>query len=424
MKARLAEARHAGLSAALGVCLDVHAAMVQLAARVSRPRPIAPDRPLDILVTGTFHSDNWLAAHLTPLVGSSLCGRVRMVATRTVPALPKVEQVQPPRWLRQLLGDVPARLTTFAWVALRTRPDVVGGFHLLFNGLASALLAPLVGARSLYICVGGGAELAGGGLQSENRLFGRLLRPEPELERRLSRAVQAFDDVVVMGTGAMRFLRERGVTARIHVVPGGVDGARFRPAQAPARYDLVLAGRLVPIKRVDVFLQAVSQVARMRPDVRAVIVGDGTLRGELEALAQALGLREHVVFAGRRDDVETYLQSSRVFVLTSDSEGLPLSIVEAMMCGLPVVAPDVGDVGDLVRDGENGFLVRERWPDAFAHRLLELLTDEPRRCRLSASARTAAQALETAHVSPRWDAILGAGPSRTARAPGEERVPW
>ena len=106
-----------------------------------------------------------------------------------------------------------------------------------------------------------------------------------------------------------------------------------------------------------------------------MIVGDGPLRQELETLAAALGLGDAVEFAGQRVDVSSILGRSRVFVLTSKTEGLSLALMEAMMAGLPAVVSDVGDLGDLVRHGENGYLVDVQTPDRFAERIAAILKD-------------------------------------------------
>ena len=126
-------------------------------------------------------------------------------------------------------------------------------------------------------------------------------------------------------------------------------------------YDLILVGRLAPIKRIDLYLRAIEQVSRRLPDVTAAIVGDGALRTELEQLVEELGIGERVHFAGQQSDVEDWLSRSRIFVLTSDSEGLALSLMEAMMCGLPAVVSDVGELGELVASGTNGCLVFKRY---------------------------------------------------------------
>ena len=382
---------------------------VALALPRRKVRSPSGDEPVRLLLTGTFHSEAWVAAHLAPLVASPLCGRVVVVANDPVPSLAKVEWSRPSPRLVRAMGRTAARLATFAWLAFRSRPHIVGGFHLLLNGLLAIALARVVRARSLFFCVGGTAEVDGGGLYGENRLFGLMPGPDALVERRLLQAVDAADFVVVMGTGAERSFRARGVRAAIHVIGGGLDPERFSPpsAGAKAEFDLILVGRLAPIKRVDLFLAAVALAAVRRPGMRAVVVGEGPLRAALEEQAARLDLRERVVFAGRQQDVAGWLRRSRVFVLTSDSEGLPLSAVEAMLCGLPVVAPAVGDLADLVEEGVTGHLIAKREADAFVGPLLTLLDDEERRRKAGAAAMARAGRYTIGNASRLWDELLG-----------------
>jgi len=119
-----------------------------------------------------------------------------------------------------------------------------------------------------------------------------------------------------------------------------------------------------------------------------------------------LGIGRNVSFVGYQDDIENWLRKSKVFVLTSDSEGLSLSMMEAMMCGLPVVASDVGDLGDLIENGVNGYLVQRRSPDLFADRIIELLTDARRLEAFSQAARRSALRYETRSAIRKWDSII------------------
>ena len=127
-------------------------------------------------------------------------------------------------------------------------------------------------------------------------------------------------------------------------------------------------------------------------DVRFNIVGDGAERQALEGQAKRLGLEDRVVFFGSRSDVPALLNDFDVFVLASRHEGLPLTILEAMSSGLPVVATDVGSVGETVENGVNGFLVPPDRPKAIAEALDRLLRDSALRLRMGEAGRRRAVA--------------------------------
>jgi glycosyltransferase involved in cell wall biosynthesis len=308
----------------------------------------------------------------------------------------------------RMVGRTPARLLVFLTMAVRKRPHIIGGFHIMFNGIAAIILARLVGSRSMYFCTGGPAEVRDGGIHSADSLFAPMETPDPVVQRRFLKILADVDVAITMGTGAVRYFRDQGIDADFHVIAGGIDGTRFRPAEEVPLYDLIMTGRLVPVKRIDVFLRAVRHVADRMPAVKAVVVGDGRLREALQALSVELGIGQNVRFAGHQEDVAAWLRRSKVFVLSSDSEGLSLSLMEAMMCGLPAVVSAVGDLADLVKDGVNGYLVPRRSPQVLADRLVELLSDTGKWEAFARAARHAALPYEAQATVRRWDHILAA----------------
>jgi L-malate glycosyltransferase len=399
--------------AALRVATAVYSAALTLAVRLPRRR--LPER-VDILVTGGFPSPNWILNHVRPLTRSRRCSQVIVVTTRRMPGVAGLRAIYPYEWAVRGIGETPARLITFAIASFRLRPHLVGGFHLLVNGLAAALLARLIGGRSLYFCGGGPTEVLGGGAYGENKLFSRLPSGDAVIERRLLAATRTFDVMVTMGNRAAAFFAERN-GVRPHVMPGGIDSSRFKAA-ANTSAELILVGRLVPVKQVDVFLHTLKQVRQKHAAVRARIVGDGPLRGDLERQARELGLQDAVAFAGQCDSVERELAAAQIFVLTSATEGVSLALLEAMMNGLPAVVPDVGDLRDLVHDGVNGFVVQAPTPERFADRIALMLDDPALRVRLGAAARATALTHDVDAVAARWDGILA---SLGMGAAGSER---
>ena len=359
-----------------------------------------------IVLTGTFYSDNWITSHLKPLAGSRKCDRLYMVATRRVPSIANVKAVYAPRWLVKVVGEVPARLMLFALVCFRVKPELIGGFHLLINGMAAGLLAAGMGVKSIYFCGGGIREVKGGGYTTESKLFSRLEKPSQSIEKNLLRFLDTIDIVIAMGSSAVRFFADKGVKSSFYIVPGGFDGKRYYPSKTSRKDDLILVGRLSEVKCVDLFLAAIKQLAERLPTISATIVGDGPLKSELEKMAVDLGIAGNVNFAGMQKSVEDFLRNGKVFVLTSSSEGLSLAMVEAMLCGLVPVVSDVGDLGDLVENGENGYLVKQREPEAFAAIIDSILKDNVLREQLSANARKSAEKLIDVNTSRQWDGIL------------------
>ena len=174
------------------------------------------------------------------------------------------------------------------------------------------------------------------------------------------------------------------------VIHNAVDVAtapRSRHDRATPR--LIAVGRLKAPKDFLTLIRALAALADQ--EYEALIVGDGPDRSEVEDEIQRLGLEGRVQLAGERSDVPELLAASDVFVLSSRSEGLPVSVLEAMAAELPVVASGVGGLAELVVDGETGILVRPSDPSALAAALSSLIADPAERRRLGAAGRARAE---------------------------------
>jgi glycosyltransferase involved in cell wall biosynthesis len=187
---------------------------------------------------------------------------------------------------------------------------------------------------------------------------------------------------------------------RFTVVSLGLELDRFlslepRPAQPNGELVALYAGRLVPIKRVDLLLRALARARRAGVPIRLVVLGDGELRPGLERLAGELGIAGAVDFLGYREDVVPHLADADIAVLSSRTEGTPVALIEAAAAGRPLLATCVGGVGDVVAPG-TGRLVASGAEEELAAGLVELAADRALRLEMGARAR--------AHVSARYQA--------------------
>lgn len=185
--------------------------------------------------------------------------------------------------------------------------------------------------------------------------------------------------------------------SRCTVIRAGIEIDRFRHAvddgRTRQRLELpdgapivVQVGNFKPQKAPLDFVSMAARVASDRPDVRFVMVGDGPLRAEAEALARALGVDTRLRFAGWWDDVPGLLAASTLAVLSSRHEGLPCAVVEALAAGVPVVATAVDGVPEVVHNGRNGLLVPPGNVPALAAAVGRLLADDELRLRFAAAA--------------------------------------
>jgi len=191
-----------------------------------------------------------------------------------------------------------------------------------------------------------------------------------------------------------------GTPEKVITVPLGLELDRFLSIDGPSgnlRGELglsegdILIGnvqRLVPTKGHRYLFKSIQLLKEIRPEVRFVIAGDGEMRGELEQLAENLGLKENIYFLGFRKDVDNVYADSDAIVFPSLTEGSPIAIIEALASARPVVATDVGGISELIDEGKCGFVVPAKDPRALTEALLKLIRDEGLRKSFGENARS------------------------------------
>ena len=179
-------------------------------------------------------------------------------------------------------------------------------------------------------------------------------------------------------------------TAQIHVIPCGVNAERFSPqGERLEPPHVVCVARLRPVKNLGLLLEACAVLQSRGVEFRCVLVGDGPCCDELEAMWARLGLARVVEFAGAAEQAEVlaWWQRATIAALTSTSEGMPVSLMEAAACGVPAVATAVGGIPELVEDGVTGLLVPVGDTQALAAALEQLLRNPELAARMGVAAR-------------------------------------
>ncbi len=195
--------------------------------------------------------------------------------------------------------------------------------------------------------------------------------------------LRRFDMTVAVSGEVAQQLRSSGVgESRIRIIGNGINVLQFACARPALREHLVastavvgLVGRLAPEKGIQYFLDAAAVVLRSAPEVVFVVVGDGPERRNLEGAARSLGIENKVHFAGKLEDMAGVYASLDILVSSSLKEGLPMTILEALASGRPVVATAVGAVPELVQHEQTGLLTPPADAGALAGAILRLLDD-------------------------------------------------
>ncbi len=327
-----------------------------------------------ILVTGTFFNPNWYLSHITPLIRSGIKEVILVVDEPQIP-LEGVRFVCWPHWLSKLLSRQGARAIWMLVAGIRYRPDLYMGFHLGPGACTALVTGKLLGRPACYQMTGGPVEIIGGGVNAAEGIGAPLGSPSKLIETMALAVVNLFDLIVVRGNKAKDFLVTHDVKRPIAIITGSVRNGQYL-TKNNRDIHIVFVGRLSPVKQVDQFIEVVDTMRRVMPDIHAAIIGDGPLISDLQAYTEELGLTKNVEFLGQRKEVEPFLARSRIFVLTSKSEGLSIAMAEAMRAGVVPVVANVGELGDLVIDAVNGYLVEPNNINEYTKRILSLLQDQ------------------------------------------------
>lgn len=267
-----------------------------------------------------------------------------------------------------LIGIQPTRLAKLR--ALRSvvsdlRPEVIHSYSFYTN-----ICAWLVAQGTAAIPIGAIQSNFVSERRDAGKVFGKLCArwPAAQIVNSFTAAENARHDNT--------FFHPR----RLYTVKNGVDLGQFSPQYRPGKGYILAVGSLLPVKRWDRLVRAVAALALKGMYVEVVHAGAGPLRDELENLAKDLHVDHLIRFTGAQHDIASLLAGAAFLVHTSDVEGLPNVVLEAMACGRAVVATDAGEVPYLIDDERTGFVVPRTEETLLADRIATLYRD-PERCR-------------------------------------------
>ena len=211
-------------------------------------------------------------------------------------------------------------------------------------------------------------------------------------------ALKRADLITTAGENAIEEMIKLGADPdKIHFVVHGVDTRKFSPQNKRLKEEhkifnspvVISVRHLAPIYDVETLIRSVPLVLEQVPEVKFIIASDGVQRDYLKDLARSSGVLDSTSFIGRipHTELPQYLASADVYVSTSLSDTISVSILEAMACGLAPVVTDIGDVRKWIEDGENGFIIPTKRPDLLAEKIICLLRNEELRDKMGKANR-------------------------------------
>lgn len=232
--------------------------------------------------------------------------------------------------------------------------------------------------------------------------------PSNLIIRKLRDFLYNFADAVVVQTTNNKEYFSRRIQEKIAVIHNPVDMGEKRgmALQTPKKKRIVSVGRLMPQKNQKMLLQAFAIVSQDFPEYELTIYGEGDYRTELEKEIKTLGLETKVMLPGKEKNVFDKIANAELFVLSSDYEGMPNALIEAMCLGLPVVSTAVSGTSDLIEGDVNGIIVEIGNKEQLIYAMKELIADEEKRAIFAKNAIAINDKLQSEFVSRQWEVLI------------------
>ena len=242
---------------------------------------------------------------------------------------------------------------------------IVISYLLLPHGYIAWIVTRMTGAKWIHAIIAGHREIW---------MNGKIIR---SVNLCLLKDASAID---VMGLSTYQYLADNGINAeKIAIIPNAIDGRLFGNTNHNAyKYDILYASRIDENKNVPLLIKAIGRLSGKYPDLKVCVAGDGNKLESVKALTNELKLNYQITFLGHvdHDHIKELYDVSKIFVLTSRGEGVPMALLEAMFCGMACVSTNVGEIGSIIDDGVNGFLLPNTEDDKIlANKLDKLLSD-------------------------------------------------
>jgi glycosyltransferase involved in cell wall biosynthesis len=286
----------------------------------------------------------------------------------------------------------------------KERFDVFHAVYAFPSGFIAAICGKIVKVPVVISCIGGDLNIL-----PKKILYRRLISWEAKLANK----------VICVSEPLERVAKLLGIDPKKTVViPPGVSVKNFdlgiskeearRKVRVPEKSKVILfVGRLIEAKRVDRIIRVLKRVLDLHPQAYLIVVGDGPKRAHLSKLSCDLGVKDHVRFEGlvSHELVPFYFSACDIFILPSDSEGLPTVILEAMASGKPVIASAVGGVPNLILDGVNGILFDPKDEDAMVVSINRVLSSNIELCQITKIAFKTARQYEWGRLVKRIERV-------------------
>jgi glycosyltransferase involved in cell wall biosynthesis len=283
------------------------------------------------------------------------------------------------------------RVISSVYILLFKRIDIILSIHFLMHGVYGYFLSKIFKKKHIFLFIESPRKY------KKDKLMLKMLKNA--------------EIIGVRGSDSMQYLLEKGIAKdKIFIPPNEFEIHDIGIRKEKKIYDLIYIGNFVDVKDLPLWVDTVECIKRDIPNIKCIMVGDGERFNDIKERIHSKGLKDNIELVGRKNNVNEYIKKSKLLLMTSKSEGLPMVVVECMAYGVPAVVPNVGDVKDLVIHGKNGIIVNKRDAKEFAKEIINILEDGEKYTEMSLeSVESIKKMMEnTSHdrVTYLWDALL------------------
>lgn len=358
-------------------------------------------------------SDRNLKYHIYPISLLGEVDRILIVRDQEGPEINKVEYYCPPKCcLKMPVFALFVKFLIMIYLSLKEKTVLIHSYLLFPHGFLAFIVGKITRKKVGVSLIAGPLELYVLGKSPIEKYA--YTKPLPKLSltgKIILKMLQKFDAIVVAGTMTENFLLEKGYPVdKIFRIPYVIVDSKCRPMHTNKYYDLIYIGRLAKVKHVEIVLRVASKLANdyNLPNLKIAIVGDGFCCQKLKHLCKKLELTSNVDFVGYQNDIALFINKSKMSIITSERETGPLTMIESMLCGVPVISSRCGDlIIDFLKDGYNGSIIDDYADvEAYASKLNNILLNQRLLDDYSNNSMKISQKLNTENVSDAWHTLF------------------
>ena len=316
---------------------------------------------MKILVIAKLKSSQ-IKYKIQPLLNSDLVDEIIVLRKYDGPKIDKLKYIILPRLFKYRIFYVPFTPLFSIYYAKKLKVDLIISYHFVPHGFNAFLTHIATRIPYLYGQIDMDIER-----YCRNRLSKYFIK----------KIVDTSKYILVLGNRSKSFWTNMGFNEnRIHIMPSSIDTETdFFPQRTGYLYDLLFIGTLDDNKRIISIMMAVQQLVRNGDNIRFALAGFGPLEGKVKLFIKENNLEENIVFLGEIDNILEIMNSSRLFIMASEFEGLPCALMEAMACEKIVLTTPAGDIPDIVKDGVTGFVLNNADYLTIAERIKTVLNN-------------------------------------------------